>query len=187
MSDITANVPAWPSTVEETIEHAPDAPTDFSTVISVQPAPAATTIPDSFVKAVANGLSAGTSGAVALPSAAQKYVTAFILFASVAITPFSTLFVAGFSWTTLWQFVALLSGAVVSYLIPLAPRGWRGVGKTLAMTVAAVATAIIPVWQNDWNAASIFALITAVVTAVGTELGVQFRTDQNVSTTVNPA
>jgi len=149
------------------------------------PAPVADPAPNGSGVVASSG--AGSAGTITLPSAAQKYVTAFILFASVAITPFSTLFMSGFSWTALWQFVALLSGAVVSYLVPLAPRGWRGAFKTLAMVVAAIATAIIPVWQNDWNAASIFALVTAVVTAVGTELGVQFRTDQNVSTTVNPA
>lgn len=136
---------------------------------------------------ISGGSSAGTAGKITLPSAAQKYVTAFILFASVAITPFSTLFVAGFSWTSLWQFIALLAGAVVTYLVPLAPKGWQGIYKTLTMTVAAIATAIIPVWQNDWNAASIFVLATAVITSIGTELGVQFRIDQNVSTTINPA
>lgn len=138
------------------------------------------------VLTASNG-SGAQAGVVSLPSAAQKYVTAFILFTSVALTPAAALFVGGFSWTSLWQYVALILGAVVSYVVPLAPLKWQGISKTLVMVAAAIATAIIPVWQDDWTASSILILATTVVTAIGTELGVQFRTDQNVSTTVNAA
>ncbi|QDZ15770.1 hypothetical protein [Humibacter ginsenosidimutans] len=131
-----------------------------------------------------SGASAGT---ISLPSTAQKYASAVILFLSVAVTPLSALLVGPFSWTAVWQYVALLLAAVGSYLIPLLPKGWQGAGKTSVAVAGAVVAALIPVWTGTWDRATILVIVMAVVQAIGTEFGVQIRTDQNTSTTINAA
>jgi len=152
-----------------------------STSVPASDAPAG-----SGVLTTSNG-SGASAGVVSLPSAAQKYVTAFILFANVALTPFAALMVGSFSWVALWQYVAVVLAAVGSYLIPLLPSGWQGFGKTGVAILGAAVAAIIPVWTDTWDGSTILILVMAVVGAIGTELGVQFRTDQKVSTTVNAA
>jgi hypothetical protein len=138
------------------------------------------------VLTASNG-SGAQAGVVSLPSAAQKYVTAFILFANVALTPVAALLVGPFSWVAVWQYACVVASAVGSYLIPLLPSGWQGFGKTGVAILGAIFAAIIPVWTDTWDYSTILILAMAIVAAIGTELGVQFRTDQKVSTTVNAA
>jgi hypothetical protein len=145
-----------------------------------------TTAPDTDVLLASNG-SGVQAGSINLPSTAQKYASAVILFLSVAATPLSALLVGPFSWTAVWQYAALVLAAIGSYLVPLLPKGWQGFGKTGVAILGAVVAAIIPVWTNTWDRATILVLVMAVVQAIGTELGVQIRTDQKTSTTTNPA
>jgi hypothetical protein len=136
---------------------------------------------------LASNGSGADAGVVTLPSAAQKYVTAFILFANVALTPVAALLVGPFSWVAVWQYVAVVIAAVGSYIVPVLPSGWRGFAKTGIALLGAAVAAIIPVWSDTWDYSTILILAMAIVAAIGTELGVQFRTDQKVSTTVNAA
>lgn len=145
------------------------------------------TAPEGSGVLVASNGSGAQAGTISLPSTAQKYASAIILFLSVAVTPLSALLVGPVTWTAVWQYVALLLAAVGSYLIPLLPKGWQGAGKTGIAIAGAVVAALIPVWTGTWDRATILVLVMAVVQAVGTELGVQIRTDQNTSTTINPA
>jgi hypothetical protein len=138
------------------------------------------------VLTASNG-SGAQAGVVKLPSTAQKYATAIILFLSVSMTPLVALVVAPFTWVAVWQYVSLLLGAVGSYLVPLLPSGWQGFGKTGIAILAAVVAAVIPVWTDTWNRATVLVLVIAIVQAIGTELGVQIRTDQKTSTTINAA
>lgn len=131
---------------------------------------------------------AGTqAGAVVLPSTAQKYATALIHFVNVAVTPLAVLLVGTFTWVALWQYVALVLGAVGSYLVPLAPVKWQGVGKTLVAVAGAIIAALIPTLTDTWTSGTVMVLVMAAVGALGTELGVQIRTDTKTSTTINAA
>jgi len=152
-----------------------------STGTAVNPAPEGAGV------LLASDPSGAQAGVISLPSTAQKYASAIILFVSVAITPLAALLAGPFSWTAVWQYVAVVLAAVGSYLVPLLPKGWQGFGKTGIGILGAVVAAIIPVWTGTWDRATVLVLVMAIIQAIGTELGVQIRTDQKTSTTINAA
>lgn len=120
---------------------------------------------------------------VELTSVQTKYATALLSFLTVLSTPISAFMSGPFSWVAFWQFVSLVVGAVVAYLVPLADAAWQGWLKTGFAILGAVATAIIPLVTQHWSTASVVIVVMAVVNALVTELGVQIRTDTQLKAT----
>lgn len=75
-----------------------------------------------------------------------------------------------------WQLVALVAGAVITFLVPLLPGKWAGGLKTGAAILAALATALVPfALQGTITPEQWMVVILAVLSALGVEVGVQAR------------
>lgn len=108
----------------------------------------------------------------------QKYGAALISIALVAFAFLKTAFAGDgiLDAAEVWQLVALVAGAILTFLLPLVPLAWAGALKTGAAAVAALATAIIPfALQGTLTYEQIAIVALAVLNALGVEIGVQAR------------
>lgn len=106
----------------------------------------------------------------------QKYAAALISIALVAFAFLKTAFADELDAAEVWQLVALVAGAVITFLVPLVPGKWAGALKTGAAALAAVATAVVPfALQGSLSYEQITVVALALLNALGVEVGVQAR------------
>jgi hypothetical protein len=111
----------------------------------------------------------------------QKYAAALLPFFVLVVGASQTVFPkAGdpVDWNAVAQFVVLVLGAVVTYLVPLLGAKWQGAAKTGVAIVAAVISALLPfILPGGFDpSVSVPVIIVAVLNVISTELGVQIRT-----------
>ncbi len=90
-----------------------------------------------------------------------------------------------------WQLVALVAGAIATFLVPLLPGKWAGGLKTGTALLAALATALVPfALQGTITPEQWMVVVLAVLNALGVEVGVQARVtdlkDPNVPSSNDP-
>ena len=107
--------------------------------------------------------------------ASQRYATALLSLAVVLTTAFIAL--PDFGLISVFQFLVLALGAVITYAVPVLPAGWRGAFKTGAAVAAAVLTAVIPLVSETWNAQTIAVVVLVGVNALANHLGDKIRLD----------
>ena len=106
----------------------------------------------------------------------QKYGAALISIALVAFGFLKTAFADNLDAAEVWQLVALVAGAALTFLVPLVRGKWAGLLKTGAAALAAAATAIVPFALQGYLTPEQWTIvILAVLTALGVEVGVQAR------------
>lgn len=114
----------------------------------------------------------------------QKYAAALLPFFVLVVGASATVFPqAGepADWNAIAQFVVLVLGAVITYLVPLVATKWRGAAKTGVSIVAAIISALIPfLLPGGFDpSVSVPVIVVAVLNVISTELGVQIRTGDN--------
>lgn len=114
----------------------------------------------------------------------QKYAAALLPFFVLVFGASATVFPkAGepVDWNATAQFVVLVLGAVVTYLVPLLSAKWQGAAKTGVAIAAAIVSALLPfVLPGGFDpSVSVPVIIVAVLNVLSTELGVQIRTGGN--------
>jgi hypothetical protein len=104
----------------------------------------------------------------------QKYAPALLNVLFIALVALKTLTL---NLGSIEQFVLLIIGAVVTFIVPLTSGKWQGYLKTGTGIVIAVLTALVPLASQGWTLtqAQIITVILAAVTALAVELGVQIR------------
>ena len=113
----------------------------------------------------------------------QKYGAALISIALVAFAFLKSAFADDLDAAEVAQLVALVAGAIITFLVPLVPGSWAGLLKTGASALAAAATAVVPfILQGYLTPEQWTIVILAVLTALGVEVGVQARTSALVAT-----
>jgi hypothetical protein len=122
-----------------------------------------------------------TTPDVVLPTWAQKYVAALLSFVNVVAAPIIAFSATTPNATAIWQFAVLIAAAVGTYWVPLAPKGWAGLFKTLVALVIGIGSALIPVVSQQWNAANVLLIVSAVIQVLVAALGVKIRTDPEVA------
>lgn len=106
----------------------------------------------------------------------QKYAAALISIALVAFAFLKTAFADTLDAAEVWQLIALVAGAVITFLVPLVPAKWSGALKTGAAVLAAVATAIVPFALQGYISPEQWTIVAlALLNALGVEVGVQAR------------
>ena len=106
----------------------------------------------------------------------QKYSAALISIALVAFAFLKTALANDIDAAEVAQLVALVAGAIITYLVPLVSGPWAGVLKTGFAAVAAAATAIGPfVLQGYISAEQWTVVILAVLNVLGVQVGVAAR------------
>lgn len=76
------------------------------------------------------------------------------------------------------QVALVAAGAVAAYLVPLAPKAWRGAFKTGVTILTTILAAIAPVVvDGGWTAQNWVLVVMAGIGALGTEVGVKMRVD----------
>lgn len=109
----------------------------------------------------------------------QKYGAALISIALVAFGFLKSAFRDDLDAAEVWQLVALVAGAVLTFLVPLVGGRWAGLLKTGAAAVAAAATAIVPFALQGYLTPEQWTIvILAVLTVLGVEVGVQARVSE---------
>ena len=106
----------------------------------------------------------------------QKYLAAVVPILTAAVVFLQSAFVDELDAAEVAQLVAIVAGAIITYLVPLLPGSWAGGLKTGAAILAAAATAIAPfVLQGYVTAEQWMVVALAVLNALGVEVGVQAR------------
>jgi hypothetical protein len=106
----------------------------------------------------------------------QKYAAAVISILLTAFAFLKTAFADELDAAELWQLIALVAGAVITFLVPLVPGKWAGALKTGAAALAAVATAVVPfALQGTLTYEQLSIVALALLNALGVEVGVQAR------------
>lgn len=106
----------------------------------------------------------------------QKYSAALISIALVAFAFLKSAFADSLDAAEVAQLVALVAGAVITFLVPLLSGPWAGGLKTGAAIVAAAATAIVPFMLQGFISPEQWTIvILAVLNALGVEVGVSAR------------
>ena len=106
----------------------------------------------------------------------QKYGAALVSIALAAVVFLQTAFADRLDIAEVAQLVAIVAGAVITFLVPLLSGAWAGGLKTGAALLAAAATALAPflitgtISPEQWMVVAL-----AVLNVLGVELGVQAR------------
>lgn len=108
----------------------------------------------------------------------QKYAAALVPIFTAAVVFLQSAFRDEVLDTAeVWQLVALVSAAFVTFFLPLVPGRWAGALKTGAAIVGALATAIVPfALQGGLTYEQWMVVALAVLNVLGVEVGVQART-----------
>ena len=106
----------------------------------------------------------------------QKYAAALISIALVAFAFLKTALADSLDAAEVWQLIALVAGAVATFVLPLASGPWAGALKTGSAVLVALATAIVPfalqgtITPEQWTIVAL-----AVLNALGVQVGVDAR------------
>ena len=106
----------------------------------------------------------------------QKYGAALVSIALAAVVFLQSAFADDLDAAEVAQLVAIVAGAVITFLVPLLSGPWAGGLKTGAAIAAAAAAAIAPflltgtITPEQWMVVAL-----AVLNALGVEVGVQAR------------
>lgn len=108
----------------------------------------------------------------------QKYAAALVSIALAAVVFLQSAFADSLDVAEVAQLVAIVAGAIITFLVPLLGGSWAGGLKTGAAIIAAAATAVAPflltgtITPEQWMVVAL-----AVLNVLGVELGVQARKD----------
>lgn len=106
----------------------------------------------------------------------QKYGVAIVSILLVATQFVKGAIGDGFDAAESWQLVALVAGAVVTFIVPLAKGKWTGLWKTGATLLGALAAAVVPfALSGGITPEQVTTVVLAVLTALGVEVGVEAR------------
>lgn len=108
---------------------------------------------------------------------ASKFLTALLQFAVLAVGAFVAIPENGWTLVVIFQFLALIIGAIVTLLVPLAPGRWPALLKTGFTVLLGVIAALLPLLvDGQFNyRTGIPILVLAALNVLSSELGVQVR------------
>lgn len=106
----------------------------------------------------------------------QKYAAALISIALVAFAFLKTALADELDAAEVWQLVALVAGAITTFMLPLVNGPWAGALKTGSAVVVALATAVVPfALQGTITSEQLTIVALAVLNALGVQVGVDAR------------
>lgn len=114
----------------------------------------------------------------------QKYASALLPFFIIVVGGTQAAFNApDVDWSAIVQFVLLVAGAVVTFIVPLVAGPWRGALKTGVQILVVILTALVPfILPSGFDPdTAVQLIIVAVLQALAVEFGVQIRKDPAVS------
>lgn len=117
-----------------------------------------------------------TNNPVSVNPVTNKFATALLQVALVALTAWQAIANAPLDIAVLIQLGVTILGATVVYLVPLFSGVWAGLWKTGVAIVTAGAVALVPfLTQGDITWQNWIVVGGAALTALATEVGVQVR------------
>lgn len=109
----------------------------------------------------------------------QKYAAALLPFFILVVGASQTVLKDPVEWNAIVTFAILVLGAIISFIVPLAPTRWQGGVKTSVAIITTVLSAVLPfILPGGFDpSVNVPIIIVAVLNALATEFGVQIRRD----------
>lgn len=122
----------------------------------------------------------------------SKYTTAILTLVIVVLFGLQTAMVGGLTDVEVFQFWALVAGAIVTYLAPVLATGWSAAVKVAGAVAGAVLAAVPPIIDTanggpGFTPEAWIAIGFAGVLALATQFGVDVRIDAAKTGILDPA
>lgn len=120
----------------------------------------------------------------------SKLVTPLLLFGSLVLGALQVALQEGLTVIEAWQFVALVIGGVVTYLVPLTGGRWPSILKVTAAVLTGIVAAALPLLEEGtfaWDSNTIIILALAAINAFSVAIGTSARLTSAATGVADPA